>query len=324
MEGFLRTEPELDVARYRQALGSFLTGVTVVTTVDREGRDRGLTANSFTSVSLNPPLVLFCVDKRAGSFECFASGVGYVVHILGSEQQELAKTFASKSPTKFEGIDLGRSTTGAAIIVGVHATLDCSVETVVEAGDHAVVIGRVNAFSVEEKRPLGFYQGKMQSFHAEEELAALARTSGSALNVLWLIETGAGAVILAEDSGRLRLPESSVPTGDLHSAALSEVASKTLGCRVGIDFLYSVYGAAGDSLTLVYRGRAEPSDDTVILLPEGFVQEDADSAATLLNDATQSAVLERYVNERGDTNFGIYAGSADLGEVAMINAVSTT
>ncbi|MBK4348819.1 flavin reductase family protein [Lacisediminihabitans changchengi] len=322
MKDFNSTQPELDVALYRQALGSFLTGVTVVTTVDQEGRDRGLTANSFTSVSLNPPLVLFCVDKRAGSYGCFRPEVGYVVHILGSEQQEIAKTFASRSGDKFDGLEVSRSTTGAPVLSDAHATLDCSVDSVVDAGDHAVIIGRVNAFHVEEKRPLGYYQGKMQSFNAEEELAAFANATGAALTVLWVVETRDGEMILARRGDSFSLPKSTLPTSRLHAAALSQAASEAIGVPVAIDFLYSIYGTDGDSLTLAYRGRVDPTGESSLVLRDDLTSEDAERAATLISDPGQSAVLQRYVDERGDANFGIYAGSIDVGSVATIHAVS--
>src|SRR5699024_1150388 len=92
-----------DILALRRALGSFLTGVTVVTASDKLGRFRGITVNSFSSVSLTPPLVSFCVDNKAASAEVFALGTSYVINILNAEQQELALRFAQKGADKFEG-----------------------------------------------------------------------------------------------------------------------------------------------------------------------------------------------------------------------------
>jgi flavin-dependent trigonelline monooxygenase, reductase component len=302
-----------ELPRYRQALGSFLTGVTVITTRDADGNDRGMTANSFSSVSLDPPLVLFCIDKRAASFDAFTSAPGYAVHILGSHQQDVAKTFASKSPDKFAGLQLTRSGTGMAILDDAHAVLDCSMHNVVDAGDHAVIIARVDAFAVKDSRPLGFYQGKMTSFRAEDELAGVVAAGASRPRVLWLLETLGGDIVLRDNA----LPESSMPTDDLHDERLSAAASKVLSAPVAVDFLYSVYGSPSDTLTLVYRGRVDPSGSG-LTPPAGYRLVTADDAAAAVTDPTERAVVERYVAERGDLSFGIYAGSIDTGSVATL------
>jgi flavin-dependent trigonelline monooxygenase, reductase component len=309
-----------ELPRYRQALGSFLTGVTVVTTIDSGGHDRGMTANSFTSVSLDPPLILFCIDRRAASYDAFTTAAGYAVHILGSHQQEIAKRFASKSAHKFANLRIRRSATGAAILDDAHAVLDCAAHEVVAAGDHAVIIARVNAFAIEDKRPLGFYQGKMQSFNAEGELARSVLPGIPRLCVLWLLETLAGEIVVSEDGGRSTLPSSVVHPEHLHDAALSAAASTTLGAPVVIDFLYSVYGSPSESLTLVYRGRLDPSGNGVTGLTPPHHLVPAEQAGKALSDVTERAVAERYINERGDMSFGIYAGSIETGSVATITA----
>lgn len=319
MNGLTPTRPELDLRQYREALGSFLTGVTIVTTIDEEGRDRGMTANSFTSVSLDPPLVLVCIDKRASSYGAFATAAGYAVHILGAEQLDLAKRFASKSPDKFDGLELRRSSVGVPLLSDAHAVLACTVHTVVDAGDHAVLIGEVEGFERNDRRPLGFYQGKLQSFTAEEEVAALAQARGAELRVLWVLETVDGALILRRTDGGHRLPESSVPPAELEAGALSDAASAALDAPVIIDFLYSMYGTPADGLTLVYRGRVDPTG-TGTLRREGLSAVAADDAIDLLQDPGEKAVAERYVNERGDASFGIYAGSIELGAVAPVHA----
>jgi flavin reductase (DIM6/NTAB) family NADH-FMN oxidoreductase RutF len=309
-----------ELPRYRQALGSFLTGVTVVTTTDSDGNDRGMTANSFTSVSLDPPLILFCIDRRAGSYDAFTTAAGYAVHILGSHQQDIAKAFASKSLDKFAGLRLRRSTTGAAILDDAHAVLDCVAHEIVPAGDHAVIIARVNAFAIEDKRPLGFYQGKMQSFNSEGELARSVLPGASQLCVLWLLETLSGEIVLRDDGNRTALPSSVVHPERLHDAALSAAASTTLAAPVVIDFLYSIYGSPAESLTLVYRGRLDPSGHGVSGLTSPHRLVPAQQASTILSDVTERAVVERYINERGDMSFGIYAGSIETGSVATITA----
>ncbi|MDA2893316.1 flavin reductase family protein [Mycolicibacterium sp. BiH015] len=310
-----------ELARFRRALGSFLTGVTVITTRDAQGRDRGLTVNSFTSVSLDPPLVLFCIDRGAASCAAFMGASGYVVHVLGSHQQDLAKVFASKSPDKFAGLQVGRSSTGVAILADAHAVLDCAAYEVVEVGDHAVIIARVEAFEIADQRPLGFYQGAMRSFHTENESARSATAGVARLAVVWLVEMLDGEIVLRCDRGRTVLPFSVVSTGELDGARLAKVATATLGAPVAIEFLYSVYGSPSDALTLVYRGRVHPSAEHGALAA-GHVLMAAGEAALLVSDDTERSVLERYVAERGDLRFGIYAGSDETGSVATLAVTS--
>lgn len=318
MDLIANTLPD-ELPRYRQALGSFLTGITVVTTIDSAGNDRGVTANSFTSVSLDPPLVLFCIDKRAASYDAFTTSGGYAIHILGSDQQDVAKNFASKSPRKFAGLTLRRSATGVPILESAHTVLDCLPHQVIDAGDHAVIIARVAAFAIEDKRPLGFYQGKMQSFSTEDEIALSAGPTGSTLRVLWLVETLGGDVVLRRGDAGSVLPSACLAAHDLYDAKLSESASHTIGATVVIDFLFSVYGSPDGSLTHVYRGRANPSDEGVMHLRAHHELVPADEAVSRIADVTEAAVLTRYVNERGDSTFGIYAGSIDTGSVATID-----
>ena len=95
----------MDPKQFRQALGMFATGVTVVTTIAPDGSPRGLTANSFTSVSLTPPLVLVCIDRAAKSYTAFTQGNGFAINILSQDQRELSQRFASKTADKFAGVD---------------------------------------------------------------------------------------------------------------------------------------------------------------------------------------------------------------------------
>jgi hypothetical protein len=134
---------------------------------------------------------------------------------------------------------------------------------------------------------------------------------------MWLLETLAGEIVLHDNASGTSLPESSIPTGDLHDARLSAAASDALGTPVAVDFLYSVYGSPSDTLTLVYRGRADPTG-TGFAPPADHRLVDADTAAMAVTDPTERAVVERYVAERGDLSFGIYAGSIDTGSVATI------
>jgi len=158
----------LDVAELRQTLGSFATGVAVATTLDSTGMPKGFTANSFTSVSLDPPLVLVCVDKAASCYPAFAAASHFGINILCEAQQHVSRTFASKSADKFADMPWISGITGSPIFPDSAAWLDCELHDRVEAGDHLIVIGQVLSFGHSPaKRPLGYHRGSYIAFGLE-------------------------------------------------------------------------------------------------------------------------------------------------------------
>jgi flavin reductase (DIM6/NTAB) family NADH-FMN oxidoreductase RutF len=152
--------PQIDSQELRRALGSFPTGIGIVTTRDTEGTPRGMTANSFTSVSLDPPLLLVCVSKAASSFPAFGSCNAFAVNLLHERQQDISSLFASKIADKFAEIDHDIVHTGAPVLDDCLAWFDCSVHERVDAGDHMVLFGRVEAFATTGLKPLAFCRGR--------------------------------------------------------------------------------------------------------------------------------------------------------------------
>jgi len=149
----------IEAARYRQVLGHFATGVTVVTTADDE-RPAGLAVNSFTSVSLDPPLVAFCVSRTSSTWPRIRRTGAFCVNILAEDQEDLCRAFAGHSPDRFRGVGWRSAPSGAPILVGGLAWLDCTVDVEHDAGDHILVLGRVHEMGVDhEGRPLVFYRG---------------------------------------------------------------------------------------------------------------------------------------------------------------------
>jgi flavin reductase (DIM6/NTAB) family NADH-FMN oxidoreductase RutF len=157
---------DLDVAEFRKALGAFVTGVTVVTTKSRNGAPRGVTANSFTSVSLNPPLILVCLARTAKSHQVFTEAEEFAVSILSKEQQAISSRFASSNPDKFVDVDWHTSVTGSPIIRHSSAWMDCVKHDMVDAGDHTILIGRVMDFGHRPSIPLGYCRGQYISLDA--------------------------------------------------------------------------------------------------------------------------------------------------------------
>ncbi|HLQ32591.1 MAG TPA: flavin reductase family protein [Chloroflexota bacterium] len=154
----------VDPMEFRRALGCFATGVTVITAMDTDGKPRGLTANAFSSLSLDPTLVLVCVDHRSDTFPVIGQAEFFAINILGEEQREISQRFARKGEDKFEGVPFRQGQTGAPIIEGALAVIECLVHQAYEAGDHTIFIGNVQHVEhLPSGKPLLFFRGNYAS-----------------------------------------------------------------------------------------------------------------------------------------------------------------
>jgi len=160
-----------DPRELRRALGQFATGVTVVTTCAEDGRRVGVTANSFTSLSLDPPLVLWCLSKEAPSLPAFETASHFAINVLGATQHYLSRQFATPAEDKFAGVDFQEGPGGVPILGGVLAHFVCRNVRHVEAGDHVIVIGEVERFEAFDGEPLVFHSGayRVATRHPELE-----------------------------------------------------------------------------------------------------------------------------------------------------------
>jgi len=145
---------------FRQVLGRFASGVTVVTTTGSGHRPYGLTATAFASVSLHPPLVLVCISRAAESFPHFEAAGTFAVNFLAAGQQQLSERFAVSGADKFAGVPWRKGVTGAPILDGVLAYVECTVEHRYGGGDHVIYVGRVEAALAREGEPLVYYSGR--------------------------------------------------------------------------------------------------------------------------------------------------------------------
>ncbi|KLU27178.1 flavin reductase [Caballeronia mineralivorans PML1(12)] len=157
-----------DQRELRNVLGTFLTGVTVVTTVDGEGRQYGVTANSFSSVSMDPPLVLWSQSTRSTSFPAFKDSERFVVNILASHQIDISNRFAKTSDEKFAGVAISHGLADVPIIKGCAAWLECKKLEMFPGGDHVVYIGQVEKFERTARKPLAFGAGKYMVAYAHD------------------------------------------------------------------------------------------------------------------------------------------------------------
>jgi flavin reductase (DIM6/NTAB) family NADH-FMN oxidoreductase RutF len=156
-----RDSPRFDLTALRRALGQYATGVTVVTTLDAAGTPRAMTANSFTSVSLNPPLVLWAASTASSSLPAFEAADRFAVNVLAADQHHLSRQFSTTGVDKFEGVPVERSAPPGAppFIAGAVARFCCRKTHRVEAGDHVVFFGEVESFDVVGGEPLVFHSG---------------------------------------------------------------------------------------------------------------------------------------------------------------------
>jgi flavin reductase (DIM6/NTAB) family NADH-FMN oxidoreductase RutF len=146
--------------QFRQAAGRFATGITVATVLDEEGLPHGLTANSFTSVSLTPPLVLVCLAHTAATVERFRTAKHFGISILAEDQQLLSDHFARKGHNRFEGIPWDQGITGVPLLPGAVAAMECEVYRTVAMGDHDIFVGEVVRAEVHEKSPLLYFASR--------------------------------------------------------------------------------------------------------------------------------------------------------------------
>ena len=148
-----------DSKRQREIMGRFATGVTIVTT-HVNGRPNGITANAVTSVSLEPPLVLVCVDRRGSMHESLTQARCFAVNVLSAEHEELSTRFAKSGPKDFSDLQLAAGTTGAPILSGALGYVDCRVTEVHPGGDHDIFLGEIVDGGWGDGEPLLFYGGE--------------------------------------------------------------------------------------------------------------------------------------------------------------------
>jgi len=148
---------------FKSALGRWATGVTVVTTRDAAGAPVGITASSFASLSLEPPLVLFCLGLDSTGCEAFVAAPGFTVHLLAAQQEPLSARFAARGGDKFAGLE-HRAGHWGPLLPGCLAALECRTHAQLPGGDHIVMVGAVERVTVADGEPLLYFQGNYRRF----------------------------------------------------------------------------------------------------------------------------------------------------------------
>jgi flavin reductase (DIM6/NTAB) family NADH-FMN oxidoreductase RutF len=156
-----------DAGELRKVMGCFATGVTVITTRDQTGRPYGLTANAVTSLSLDPPLLLICVDRKAETFPHFFDSKIFVLNILEEGQEALSRRFATTGGDKFAGLEFRLGRLDTPILAGTIGHIECRIVDTFEGGDHVVHVGEVEHAEARDGRPLLFYRGKYRQLSGD-------------------------------------------------------------------------------------------------------------------------------------------------------------
>ena len=295
-----------DPKALRGAFGRFMTGVTVVTACAPDGSPVGFTANSFTSVSLDPPLLLVCPGRHLSSFDVFANTDHFAVSILAEGQEVISNIFAAGAGDRFAQTDLSRDANNCALITGRVAGFSCRVTQRVEAGDHMVLIGEVSQFDSSDRPALGYSNGGYFSLGNERQAEAPATASRQTVASVILVHNGD---ILLTANGRLPYVQL-----DDHTGARSALSAHLLGLGLNVEMgqVYSVYDSANGSVhnvILCAQLAALPENTPYHRVP--ITEFEADPVKTDI----QSLILRRFAQESRTQSFGLYLGNAERGEV---------
>ncbi len=306
------SEAGFDSRDLRRAFGTFATGITIVTTIDAGGRPCGFTANSFSSVSIEPPLLLVNIAKSAYGCKVFTGSNGFAVNILALDQRDLSNRFAAAGSDKFAGIEWHTAATGSPLLEGVVAWFDCMHHRQVDAGDHVILIGEIRQYSYNTDAPLGFCRGAYISFGLSPQMLQMVSSPGR-LRVGALVE--ADEKILLEqnlETGELRLPVAD-SVGDLEAGDGLIGKLATAGIEVDLPFIYSAYHDDGVRY-VYYLGELRSVGDAHETRQLHFFDFDRipwDS----IKDGAVVTMLERFIREQKLGYYAIYIGDDAEGEI---------
>jgi flavin reductase (DIM6/NTAB) family NADH-FMN oxidoreductase RutF len=302
----------IDPLDLRRAFGAFATGVTIVTTADQNGDVFGFTANSFSSVSLEPPLLLVNIARSAYGLQIFTEASGFAVNILAEKQRDLSNTFASRGADKFSNASWSAKKTGSPVFDGVIAWFDCEFFQQVDAGDHVILIGKVLEYGYNSDSPLAFCRGAYASFGLSPQMLQLVSSSGN-LRVGALIENEDRILIETDlDTGEARLPIADTVGDPETENSLIGMLSK-VGIDVHFPFIYAAYHDV-NTRYVYYRGSLRSVanvDQTPHLQFVGF---DAIPWESIQNEII-TIMLNRFIKEHTIDNYNVYIGDYHEGEI---------
>ena len=315
-----QTQNSEDMRRQlRQAFGSFATGVTVVTARDADGNPIGFTANSFTSVSLEPPLLLVCLAKTSSNIGHFSRASRFAVNILGEAQKDVSNRFASKVEDRFAETNWCEGTDGTPLINDAVAWFDCATDNLVDAGDHVILIGQITDFGHSEQRPLAYLRGHYLDLGLAEEAADSVSHHGG-VRVGCVLEC-MGEVLLRKTPDGWSLPMGEVCAGFREGRGALEKSLAAQGIAAEMGFLYSVFDApSGNATWLVFQGEmehGEVSGDLRLFPVDNLPMQE-------IAVPQVRSVLRRFQSEFRQARFGLYVdSSSSSGQINPIDRSAT-
>lgn len=296
------------IRELRNAFGSFMTGVTVVTTCKDDGTPLGFTANSFASVSLDPALLLVSIAKTSSNYNNFANASHFAINILAEEQKDISNTFARPSDDRFANLAWTKSASHNPIIDQVSAWFDCTTYQVVDAGDHAILIGKVEDFGSAGFAGLGYYRG------AYFTPAKSSTDVISSMKVMMMALIGHENQILLEQTQdqKWTLPHLIVEK-DGAEKALEKIFA-AYQPEASPSFIYSVY----DDVTTQQQYIAFLCNTPIAHATKGQFIDLNDLEQLTFVDSALESMLMRYRKENHLKTYGVYYGNQISGTVRQI------
>ena len=300
-----------DPKTLRAAFGSFMTGVTVVTTTDDEGCNFGFTANSFTSVSIDPPLILVCPGKFLSSFDTFQTCTHFCINILAQDQQDIANIFASYKGDRFAKVDWTPDENGMPMLSHAIARFSCKTFDRHAAGDHVILVGQVTDFDHTVGRGLGYSYGRFFSLDMERDAST---PQNAPHHVAGAIVDKNNALLLTQTGDTWSFPQVIVEDGQSARSAVDTMLSKMgLAMKSGKAFSIFTDTATGTRFTYLHANGSAAHSDTGEWIPV------TDVAHLQFANPTHKTMLDRYLIERATGHFSLYVGDQTHGDIHPID-----
>jgi len=307
-----------EARKFRNALGAFPTGVTIVTTIDNNGKPIGFTANSFSSVSIEPKLILICIDKASINLEAFTDNNHFAVSILSEKQQQISTTFASPVDDRFAGVSWLKKSTGCPIIDNAVAWFDCEKGKCIDAGDHYILLGKVLEFDSNIATPLVFLRGNYVNLALEQKMLRAMEDDNNRVLVGALIESRNKIFLLDKDDDSLDFPTAR-SLGSINDKDSLLGKLDKIGINASEHYLFSVFESDDDNASLIYyRAQIEKTEDAT----GGHFYSFDEVPFERIRDDWSRTMLRRYIAERALNAFGIYVGNQSDGKIEAMSKPS--
>ena len=300
----------------RQALGSFPTGVTVVSCLDKNKNPLGFTANSFTSVSLDPQLISICIDKESFNIDSFSITKHFAVSVLSEDQQSISTTFATPNEDRFQNVEWRTEDTGSPIIENAVAWFDCNTRQVIDAGDHLILIGEIIAFDSSPKTPLMYLRGNYVNLGLEQKMLLAMENENTKIVVGAIIEWHKKVFLLKDKTNNSLYFPSASRLGHIDDNDSLLGILKNLKISINEHYLFSVFEKAEDKTSLIYyRAQVKEAMEDI----DDYFYPFDDIPFDKLSDEASRIMLKRYIKERELNAFGIFVGKESEGKVEAIS-----